>query len=141
MQQLQNPNQSSVDNLNNARCEASRHFRNKKKEYLTAKIDELEPNSKIKQKIRDSYWGISDFKKGCQPTTNIIKDDKGDLVTDYHSILARWRIHFSQMFTVHGISDVRQTEIHTAETLVPEPSAFEFEMAIEKLKRSQIASH
>jgi len=45
------------------------------------------------------------------------------------------------MFTVHGISDVRQTEIHTAETLVPEPSAFEFEMAIEKLKRSQIASH
>ena len=141
MQQLQNPNQSSVDNLNNARCEASRHFRNKKKEYLTAKIDELEPNSKIKQKIRDSYWGISDFKKGCQPTTNIIKDDKGDLVTDYHSILARWRIHFSQLFTVHGISDVRQTEIHTAETLVPEPSAFEFEMAIEKLKRSQIASH
>ena len=33
---------------NNARCEASRHFRNKKKEYLKAKINELETNIKIK---------------------------------------------------------------------------------------------
>ena len=35
---------------------------------------------------------------------------------------------------VHGISDVRQAEIHTAEPLVPEPSALEVELAIEKLK-------
>jgi len=34
-----------------------------------------------------------------------------------------------------GVNDVRQTEIHTAEPLVPEPSAFEVEMAIKKLKR------
>jgi hypothetical protein len=38
-------------------------------------------------------------------------------------------------FTVLQCSDVRQTEIHAAEPLVPEPSAFEVEMAIEKLKR------
>jgi hypothetical protein len=36
---------------------------------------------------------------------------------------------------VHGDSDFRQTEIHTAEPVVPDPSAFEFEVAIEKLKR------
>ena len=35
---------------------------------------------------------------------------------------------------VRGINDVRVTEILTAEPLVPEPSAFEFELAIEKLK-------
>ena len=35
---------------------------------------------------------------------------------------------------VHGVHDVRQTETHTAETLVPEPSAFEVDLAIEKLK-------
>ena len=51
-----------------------------------------------------------------------------------HSILARWRIHFSQLFNVHGVSDVRQTEIHTAEPLVTEPRASEVELAIEKLK-------
>jgi len=35
---------------------------------------------------------------------------------------------------VHGANDVRQTEIHTAELLVPEPSASGVELAIEKLK-------
>jgi len=42
IQWLQDPNQSNEDNLNNVRCEASRH----KKEYLKAKIDKLETNSK-----------------------------------------------------------------------------------------------
>jgi hypothetical protein len=51
------------------------------------------------------------------------------LVPYSHSILALWRKHFSQLLNIHG---VRQTELHTAEPLVPEPSAFEFE--IEKLK-------
>ena len=35
---------------------------------------------------------------------------------------------------IRGVNDVRQTEIHTAEPLVSEPSTFEFELAIEKLK-------
>jgi len=40
------------------------------------------------------------------------REEKGDLVIDSHSILARWRDYFSQPFNVHGVSDVRQTEIH-----------------------------
>ena len=63
-----------------------------------------------------------------------MKDEKGDLFADSHSILARWGNYFSQIVTVHGVSDVRQTEIHTTEPLVPEPSASEVELAIEKLK-------
>jgi hypothetical protein len=35
---------------------------------------------------------------------------------------------------VHGFSDVRQAEIHTAVPLLPEPRVLEFELAIEKLK-------
>jgi len=35
---------------------------------------------------------------------------------------------------VQGVSDIRQTTVHTAEPLVPEPSVFEVELAIEKLK-------
>ena len=57
------------------------------------------------------------------------------MVTDFHRSSVRWRNHFSQLFNVHGVSDVRQTEIQTEEPLVPEPSALEVEMAIEKLKR------
>ena len=48
MQWLQDPYQSNVHNLNNVRCEASRHFKNKKKVYLKAKNNELETNSKTK---------------------------------------------------------------------------------------------
>jgi len=66
--------------------------------------------------------------------TNLAKDENGGLVTDSHSILPRWRKYFSQLLNVPGANDVRQTEIHTAELLVPEPSTFEFEFAIEKLK-------
>ena len=49
--------QSNVDNLNNLRRDASRHFRNKKKAYLKAKIEELETNSKINN-IRDLYRAL-----------------------------------------------------------------------------------
>jgi len=56
------------------------------------------------------------------------------LVTEFHSILARWRNYFAQLFNVHGVSNVRQTEIHTAEPLVPDPSVFEVAIPIEKLK-------
>ena len=81
MQWVQDPSQSNVDNLNNVRHEASRHFRNKNNAYLKAKIKELETNSKIKN-IRDLYRGNSDFKKGYQHIINVVKDEKCDLVTD-----------------------------------------------------------
>jgi hypothetical protein len=60
------------DNLSNVQWEASRHFRNKKREYLKDKIDGLESNSKNKN-IRDLYRGMNEFKKGYQPRTNLVK--------------------------------------------------------------------
>jgi len=93
MQWLQDSNQSNVDNLNNVKRDASRHFRIKKKEYLKAEIDERETNGKIKN-TRDSYRGVSDFKKGYQPRTNTVKDEKRDWVTACHSTLIRWMNHF-----------------------------------------------
>jgi hypothetical protein len=39
---LQDPSEANEDNLNDVRCEANRHFRNKKREYLKDKINELE---------------------------------------------------------------------------------------------------
>jgi len=54
-------------------------------EYPKSKIKELENNSQIKN-IRDLYRGISDFNKGYQPRTNLVKDEKYDLVVDSCSI-------------------------------------------------------
>ena len=105
----------------------------KKKAYLRANTEELETNSKNKN-IRDLYTDINDFKKGYQPRCNIVLDEKGDQFADSHSIMARWRNYFSQLFYVHGVKDVVQAEIHTAEPLVLEPSVSEVELAIDKLK-------
>ena len=45
---MQDTSQSNVDNLNTVRHEASRHFRNKKKEYLKAKIEVLEKTRRMR---------------------------------------------------------------------------------------------
>jgi hypothetical protein len=133
MQCVQDPNRSNVDNLHNARREASEQYWKKKKEYLKAKNDETD--LQIERLVPGHPY---DLKKGRNPRTNVVKDEKGDLVADSHSILAGRRNHFSQLLNVHVDNDVMQTNIHTAEPLVPEPSALEFEIAIEKLKKHKL---
>jgi hypothetical protein len=76
------------------------------------------------------YRDNSDYKKGYQTRTTIVKEETVDLVTDSYSILARWRDYFAQLLNVHGVNDVRQRETHTAEQIVPEPSTFVFEWFI-----------
>jgi hypothetical protein len=131
---LQDPSEANEDNLIDVRREASRHFRHEKREYLKDKINELESNSKIKN-IRDLCRGINEFKKGYQPRTNLVKDERGHLLADPHKILNRLKNYFCQLLNVHRAGGVRQTEMHTAEPFVPEPSATEVEVAIGKLKR------
>ena len=92
-------------------------------------------------KLRDKkYQGVNDFKKDYQLRTNRVKFEIGDLVTDCHSILATWRNHFSKLLVVQEFNVVRQRQMDTAEPLVPEPSAFDVEMAIEKLNRHILLS-
>jgi hypothetical protein len=69
------------DNLRNVRRKASIHFRNKEREYLKDRITDIELNSKNKN-TRDLYRGITEFKKGYQPKTNLVKDERGDLLAD-----------------------------------------------------------
>jgi Txe/YoeB family toxin of Txe-Axe toxin-antitoxin module len=60
LQWLQDPSEINGDNLNNIRRENSRHFRNKMREYMKDKINELVMNSNS----RDPYRGINEFKRG-----------------------------------------------------------------------------
>ena len=59
------------------------------------------------------------------------------MVAYSYSVLARWGNHYPQLLSARGVNNVRQTEIHTAEPLVPESCAFEVEMASVKLKRQK----
>jgi hypothetical protein len=67
LQWIQNPSKIKGGNMNNTRRETSRHFRNKKREYLKDKIDELATNNK-KKNIRDLYRGINDFRRSLEET-------------------------------------------------------------------------
>jgi hypothetical protein len=134
LQWLQNPNQINRDKLQNVRCETNRIFRNKKREYLKGKINELETNNKNKN-IRDLYRGINEFKKGYQPRINIMKDENSTLLANPQNVLNRWKNLFNQVLNVHGFRDVMQMDIHTAEPRVPEPSLVEVKIAIGELKR------
>jgi len=63
MQWTQDSSQSNVDNLNNVRREVSRHFRNKAKACMRAKIEGLETNTKIKN-IRTCIGALVTLRRG-----------------------------------------------------------------------------
>jgi len=69
---------------------------------------------------------------------NLVKDENDDLVVDPHNSLNRWKKYFCQLLNVHGVNDVWQTEMHAAQSLVPESSHFEVEITTEKLKRYKL---
>jgi len=50
------------------------------------------------------YRSINDFKVGYQTRTVIVKDEKGDVVTDWHSFKARWRNSFFQLLNIRVVS-------------------------------------
>jgi hypothetical protein len=62
---------------------------------------ELATNNKNKN-IRHLYRGINESTKGYQPRNNLVKDENGDLLTDSHNILNRWKNYWN----VHNIRGV-----------------------------------
>jgi hypothetical protein len=88
-----------------------------------------------KKNLRDLYRGINEFKRGYQPRSNLVKDENGDLLADSQNILNMWKSYFSQLLNVHNVSNVRQIEIHMAESLAPGPSHLKVKIAIAKLKK------
>ncbi|KAJ4425705.1 hypothetical protein ANN_27901 [Periplaneta americana] len=132
---LQDPVEANGDNYFNKKREANRTLRNKKRDYLKEKRNEIETNSKNKY-IRDLYKGIKEFKNGYQARVNVIKDENGDLLADSHSILNRWKNYFGQLLNVHrpNRNDRDEIQMQTAEPFIPEPTLSELEIAIENLK-------
>jgi hypothetical protein len=86
LQWLQDPRVVNEDNLSNVRREDSRHFRNKKRDCLKDKVNELERNSK-NNNIGDLYRGIREFKKDYQPRTNLVNHERSDLLADPHTVV------------------------------------------------------
>jgi hypothetical protein len=104
----------------------------KKREYLEYKINELAMIGRNKN-TRDLYKGINEFKRGCQPRNNLVKDGNGNILADSHSILSRWKNYVSDLLNVFNAGDLRQTDVRTAEPLLPGSTCLEVETDIAKL--------
>jgi hypothetical protein len=62
-------------------------------------------NSKKKNSTHvDLYGGITEFKRGYQPGSNLVKDGNGDLLPDSHSILSRWKSYISPLLNIHWVN-------------------------------------
>jgi hypothetical protein len=72
---------------------------------MKEKINELATNHKNKN-VRDQYRRRNEFKTGLQPRSNLVKYKNGDLLTDSHNILNRWRKLFSRLLNVRNVSDI-----------------------------------
>lgn len=71
--------------MSNVRCQTIRYFRNMRWECLKGKINDCETTSKNKC-TRDQSRHINEFKNGYQPRTAFVKDEKGGLFPDSHSV-------------------------------------------------------
>jgi hypothetical protein len=105
--------------------------RNNKMEYLKAQINELGTNS-TNRNVGDMYKCINGFTHGYQPRANLANFQKDDLLAHSHTILNRWKNQFCKLLNYS-----RQTEVHTAEPLVSQPSASEVETATETFQMFQ----
>ena len=90
---LQNPNNQTAEDFSNVRCDTCRMFRKQKRDYMKAKVNKLEENSKNKN-IREM---CNEFKKGYQPRAYGIQKHDGTIVADTTSILSRWEQLFSNL--------------------------------------------
>jgi len=63
----------------------------------------------------------------------VIIDYKGDLLAYSDIILQRWKKTLLSV-SVHRVNEIIQTGVHTSELLVPNPSSFPVEVALERLK-------
>ena len=94
-------------------------FRKKKRDYMKAKVNKLEENSKNKN-ILEMYKGVNKFKQDYQPRTCAIKKHDGTIVAGTTNILSRWEQFFSNLLNVNQSTSHEGSEVQsqTSESLV-----------------------
>jgi hypothetical protein len=66
--------------------------------------------------------------------------ENADLLADSYNILNRWKNYFSQLLNVHSVTNVRQTDLHRPEPLVPDSNPYQSDIATAKLKKYKLIS-
>lgn len=121
------------------RKQVEKIVRQKKREWEKNRVLDIVDNNN-KNNMRELYAGINSIRKGYQSQTTLIKDKNGNLLADEAGILMRWKNYFDELLNVHANDRNRiESEIHTAEPEITEPTINEVRTAIKKLKNNKAA--
>ena len=85
--------------LYKAKCkEIKRNVRRDKKAYLTKQCEEMEDLHK-KHKDKQLFKKVNEMTREFQPSLKVIKDKKGEVLTENNEIINRWREYCSEMYS------------------------------------------
>ncbi|XP_070166158.1 uncharacterized protein [Polyergus mexicanus] len=89
-------------------------FKNKKRQYLKRKIEEINENGQSGN-VRGMYMGINNYRKGFQARTEMVKDENDNLITDSTGVLNTWKNHFDRLLNVEfeNNREIESLEFHT----------------------------
>ena len=80
------------------------------------------------------YKGINSIRKGFQSRSPLMKDENGNIISGENELIKGWGKYFNDLLNVNNDCTESESDIHTAELNVEEPSFREVRDALRKLK-------
>jgi hypothetical protein len=63
-----------------------------------------------------------------------VRNENGDQLADSHNIFNRWKNYFSHLRNLHGVGAVRQREIYSDYSFLPDPNHVALKLLLQILK-------
>ncbi|XP_023229979.1 uncharacterized protein LOC111630160 [Centruroides sculpturatus] len=111
---IQNESESNIEDFKEKRRLASKLCKKRKREWINAKLKEIEENRRINE-MRKFYTDIKEEKKGFQPKIGFCRGKERELISD-KKILDRWVEYFEVLLNdgVESIDGQTETKIDEA---------------------------
>ncbi len=87
------------------------------------------------------YKGINSIRKGFQSRSQLMKDENGNIITGENELIERCGKYYNDLLNVNNDCTESESDIHTAELNVEEPSFREVRDALRKLKNNKAAGN
>lgn len=132
---------SSTAAFRQARKEAVRICRLKKREWWKREVEKIEQTGR-QNNHRDFFRQVNFLKKGFQPRSSAIRSEEGDLQVEMNSILSTWAKYFDNLLNagdpVSPSAEVSSSLDPPPDALpVEEPTFEEFLTSVRKLKSNK----
>lgn len=83
---------------------------------------------------RKFYREVREIRKGYQPTTQILEDDNGDLISDKEQIITTWREYFLKLLNCHPSDQSISQHTEDSQEEVEPLNFSEVQRTVKKLK-------